>query len=184
MGEGVGGRGASVCANREMRSRMVILAHCLCAEVGRARPSCGGSPTFCAVDSVLEERSLASLGMTALSLSAPSLGRSRFNAKSNPRAQPRVAVPRAGLRSCLWLGHCNFAICAGWVAAVVILGWSFAAAVASRCAHDFGRATRKGFCRRYSRVRAALPRGTGRELPGRETFCCVNFKLADRSFRG
>lgn len=54
---------------------------------------------------------------------------------------------------------------AGGVAVVVALGGSFAAAVASRFAHDSNRATRKGFCRRTSRDRAALPRGTGRELP-------------------
>jgi hypothetical protein len=54
---------------------------------------------------------------------------------------------------------------AGWVAAVVVLGRSFAAAVASRCARDFNRATRKGFLPALPPGRAALPRGTGREMP-------------------
>jgi hypothetical protein len=58
-----------------------------------------------------------------------------------------VAVPRR-------LGGCGF-----------VLGWSFAAAVALRCALDFNRATRKGVWPALLPDRAALPRGTGREMP-------------------
>jgi hypothetical protein len=53
---------------------------------------------------------------------------------------------------------------AGWLR-LLARAKSFAAAVASRCALDFNRATRKGFWPALLPGQAALPRGTGREMP-------------------
>lgn len=112
--------------------------------------------------------------------SEASSGHLRFCTKSKPRAQPGVAVPPAALRSCLSARLVKFGDSRRLGGCGLVLGWSFAAAVASRCAHDFGRATRKGFCRRYSRGRAALPRGTGREMPrpGISLCCAIAAKAA------
>lgn len=74
-------------------------------------------------------------------------------------------MPPAALRSCLSARLVKFGDSRRLGGCGLVLGWSFAAAVASRCALDFNRATRKGFWPALLPGQAALPRGTGREMP-------------------